>query len=90
MKNRLCGLSYSTRSDTTRIYHLRLECFCRSTAVLVFFLACANRFRLVDLAGIEPLRKWLRQRLVPGDGNIKFSANKCQITEETPQIVRLL
>ena len=31
----------------------------------------ANRFRLVDLGGVEPLRKLLRQKLVPAKGNKK-------------------
>ena len=59
--------------------------FVEALPYLFFFGTCANRFRLVDFAGVEPLRKLLRQKLVPGDGKIK-NLGKCQITEETPQM----
>ena len=38
-----------------------------------FYLAdLGNRFRLVDLGGVEPLRELVRQKVVPGTENKKF------------------
>ena len=35
----------------------------------LFFLGLdGNRFRLADVGGVEPLRKLIRQKLVPGRG----------------------
>ena len=47
---------------------LRLEHFFLRILELFFFLRLGNRFRSADLGGVEPLRKLIRQKLVPGRG----------------------
>ena len=39
--------------------------FFRRIPELFFLALLGNRFRLVDLGGVEPLRKLVRQKLVP-------------------------
>ena len=39
--------------------------FFRRIPELFFLAPLGNRFRLVDLGGVEPLRKLVRQKLVP-------------------------
>ena len=45
---------------------LRLEHFFLRILELFFFLRLGNRFRSADLGGVEPLRKFIRQKLGAG------------------------